>query len=235
MKNIIVTGASRGIGYETVIELSKDRQNKVLAISRSREGLAKLEKHCRQETDSGNVLVLPFDLTDGDFDNTLMPAIQERMDKIDVLIVNAGVLIHKPFEMMEEADFDNIFNTNVKSVFNLVKGLYFNFSENSHIVTIGSMGGFQGSVKFPGLSLYSASKGALAVLTECMAEEFKGRGIKVNCLALGSAQTEMLAQAFPGYNAPLSAGEMAAFIADFAVNGHRWFNGKVLPVSMTTP
>jgi short-subunit dehydrogenase len=235
MKNIIVTGASRGIGYETVLELSRDQNNKMLAISRSQEGLSKLERQCRQESGFGNVRILAFDLAKGDFDNSLMPAIQEYMDKIDVLVVNAGILVHKPFEMMEEADFDIIFNTNVKSVFNLVKSLYFNFSENSHIVTIGSMGGFQGSVKFPGLSLYSASKGALAILTECMAEEFKGRGIKVNCLALGSAQTEMLAEAFPGYNAPLSAGEMAGFIADFAITGHRWFNGKILPVSVTTP
>lgn len=235
MKNIIVTGASRGIGYETVLELSRDRHNRILAISRNREGLEKLEKQCMQATGFGNVLVLPFDLSGGNFDNTLMPEIQEHMDKIDVLIVNAGVLIHKPFEMMEEADFDIIFNTNVRSVFNLVKSLYFNFSENSHIVTIGSMGGFQGSVKFSGLSLYSASKGALAILTECMAEEFNGRGIKVNCLALGSAQTEMLAEAFPGYKAPLSAGEMAGFVADFAIRGHRWFNGKILPVSVATP
>ncbi len=235
MKNIIITGASRGIGFETALELSRDRQNKVFAIARNREGLKKLESHCRQETGFNNVKIFPFDLAEGDFDNALLPGIQEYMDKIDVLVVNAGALVHKPFEMMEEEDFDLIFNTNVKSVFNLVKCLYFNFADHSHIVTIGSMGGFQGSVKFPGLSLYSASKGALAVLTECLAEEFKGRGINVNCLALGSAQTEMLSEAFPGFQSPLSAGEMAAFIADFALRGHKWFNGKILPVSVTTP
>ena len=235
MKNIIITGASRGIGFETALELSRDRRNKVFAIARSREGLKKLENHCRQETGFDNVRIFPFDLVEGDFDSTLLHEIQEHMDKIDILVVNAGTLIHKPFEMMEEEDFDQIFNTNVKSVFNLVKCLYFNFADNSHILTIGSMGGFQGSVKFPGLSLYSASKGALAILTECLAEEFKGRGIRVNCLALGSARTEMMAEAFPGYHAPLSAGEMASFIADFALRGHRWFNGKILPVSVSTP
>ena len=106
---------------------------------------------------------------------------------------------------------------------------------NSHIVNIGSMGGFQGSAKFKGLSLYSAAKGAVAVLTESMAEEFKERGIKVNALALGAVQTEMLASAFPGYKAPLTAGQMAEFIADFALNGHKYFNGKILPVSLSTP
>jgi len=109
------------------------------------------------------------------------------------------------------------------------------FSENSHIVNIGSMGGYQGSAKFKGLSLYSSSKGALAILTECLAEELKDRKIFVNCLALGSAQTEMLSQAFPGYQAPLTAREMAEFIVDFSARGHRWFNGKVLPVSLSTP
>ena len=97
------------------------------------------------------------------------------------------------------------------------------------------MGGFQGSSKFPGLSLYSASKGAVAVLTEAMAEEFKDEGISVNCLALGAVQTEMLEEAFPGYKAPLSADEMGKYIAGFALTGNRYFNGKILPVSVSTP
>jgi NAD(P)-dependent dehydrogenase (short-subunit alcohol dehydrogenase family) len=164
-----------------------------------------------------------------------LPEILKRMNKIDILVNNAGLLIHKPFELMEEADFDQMFQANVKSAFKLTKCLFPYFSENAHIVNIGSMGGFQGSMKFPGLSLYSASKGALAILTECLAEEFKERKIKVNCLALGSAQTEMLDEAFPGYRAPLSAIEMATFITDFSLNGHRWFNGKILPVSVVTP
>jgi NAD(P)-dependent dehydrogenase (short-subunit alcohol dehydrogenase family) len=157
------------------------------------------------------------------------------MDKVDILVNNAGLLIHKPFELMEDNDFDRIFRANVKSIFNLTRYLLPIFSENAHIVNIGSMGGFQGSVKFPGLSLYSASKGAIAILTECLAEEFKERKIKVNCLALGSAQTEMLGEAFPGYRAPLSAEEMASFICDFSLHGHRWFNGKILPVAVSTP
>jgi NAD(P)-dependent dehydrogenase (short-subunit alcohol dehydrogenase family) len=157
------------------------------------------------------------------------------MKSVDILVNNAGLMIQKPFELMEESDFDLMFQANVKTAFNLTRHLLPYFPKNAHIVNIGSMGGFQGSAKFPGLSLYSASKGALAVLTECLAEELKGRHIKVNCLALGSAQTEMLDQAFPGYKAPLSAGEMAAFITEFALHGHQWFNGKILPVAISTP
>jgi NAD(P)-dependent dehydrogenase (short-subunit alcohol dehydrogenase family) len=83
--------------------------------------------------------------------------------------------------------------------------------------------------------LYSASKGAVAVLTEAMAEEFKEKQIRVNCLAYGAVQTEMLAEAFPGYKAPLLPDDMAAFVSDFALNGHHFFNGKILPVSLSTP
>jgi NAD(P)-dependent dehydrogenase (short-subunit alcohol dehydrogenase family) len=97
------------------------------------------------------------------------------------------------------------------------------------------MGGYQGSMKFPGLALYSASKGALAVMSECLAEEFKETGIKVNCLALGAAQTEMLKEAFPNYQPPLSAEEMASFVCDFALRGQSFFNGKILPVALTDP
>lgn len=233
--NIIVTGASRGIGFEAVKLFSGDVQNNVLAISRSIKGLDKLKQECLQVNGTDNVHVFPFDLQDGDYSNSLVPGILSKVDKIDILVNNAGLLINKPFELIEDSDYDRIFKTNVKSVFLLTKYLLPYFAENSHILNISSMGGYQGSVKFPGLSLYSASKGAVAILTECLAEELKSRHINVNCLALGSAQTEMLEEAFPGYRSPLSAGEMATFIVDFASNGHRWFNGKILPVSLTTP
>ena len=97
------------------------------------------------------------------------------------------------------------------------------------------MGGFQGSSKYRGLSYYSAAKAALSCLSECLAEEFREDGIIVNCLALGSVQTEMLEEAFPGYKAPVSAREMAELIADFAVKGSRFFNGKIIPVAFSNP
>jgi NAD(P)-dependent dehydrogenase (short-subunit alcohol dehydrogenase family) len=97
------------------------------------------------------------------------------------------------------------------------------------------MGGYQGASKFPGLSAYSSSKGALANLSECLAEEFKEDGIKVNCLALGAVQTEMLEAAFPGFQAPVSPVQMACHILNFAESGHTVYNGKVLPVSVSTP
>jgi NAD(P)-dependent dehydrogenase (short-subunit alcohol dehydrogenase family) len=233
--NIIVTGASRGIGFEATKIFANDPENNVLSIARGKEGLEKLLNECWNGNGLDNLSIIAFDLLKGDYKTVLMPLIIQKMQKVDILVNNAGLLINKPFEMMEDHDFDLMFQANVKTAFNLTMHLLPYFSENAHIVNIGSMGGFQGSVKFPGLSLYSASKGALAILTECMAEEFKSRHIKVNCLALGSAQTEMLEQAYPGYKSPLTAREMAEFIAEFAQTGHQWFNGKILPVAITTP
>ena len=104
-----------------------------------------------------------------------------------------------------------------------------------HVVNIGSMGGVQGSVKFPGLSAYSSSKAALANLTECLAEEYKETPIRFNCLALGSVNTEMLKDAFPGFEGSNEPNEMAKFIKEFALTGYKFYNGKVLPVATSTP
>ena len=178
---------------------------------------------------------MPFDLARQYPDDQLSDGIKVYFKEVDILINNAGLLINKPFVELDEKDFDAMFNINVRSVFRLSRLLLPLFNRNAHILNISSMGGVQGSAKFPGLSLYSSSKGALAILTECLAEELKDLDIKVNCLALGAVRTEMLEKAFPGYEAPLSAGEMGSYIADFALHGHKYFNGKILPVSVSTP
>ncbi|MDX9905825.1 MAG: SDR family oxidoreductase [Bacteroidales bacterium] len=233
--NIIVTGASRGIGYETVKQFAAAGQNKILAVSRNIAGLEALRRDCEREHAGSKIIPLAIDITGNEFESRVIREASENLGRVDILLNNAGALVNKPMEKLTDVDFNFMFNVNVKSVFLLIKSLLPYFRPGAHIVNISSMGGIQGSVKFNGLSLYSASKGALAVLTECMALELKDRGISVNCLALGAAQTEMLAEAFPGYQAPLSATEMAGFIADFSMNGHKWFNGKILPVALSTP
>jgi len=232
--NIIITGASQGIGFELVKIFSSQPGNKVLAIARNMDALQKLQLLCREEFGK-DIFILKQDLAAEGFQKTVTAVVVENLKTVDILVNNAGLLVKAPLEELSGEDFDRVFGLNVKSVFLLTQALIPYFNTPSHIVNIGSMGGFQGSVKFPGLSLYSASKGALATLTECLALELKDRRISVNCLALGSAQTEMLGKAFPGYRAPLSASEMASFIAGFALDGHRIFNGKILPVALSTP
>ena len=226
---ILITGASKGIGYELCKIILKEGIHNVIGISRSSESFNDpiFEKP--------NFTHLKLDLANTDFTDYLLPILRDKFGKIDIIINNAGLLINKPYGELTDEDFDAMFNVNVKSAFRLIRDLLPIINSKAHIINITSMGGFQGSSKFPGLSLYSSSKGALSILTECMAEELKEYEISVNALAMGAVQTEMLNNAFPGYKAPLSALEMAEFILDFAINGNKYFNGKILPVSISTP
>ncbi len=227
--NIIITGTGKGIGFETVKAFCDVSNNNIIAISRNIDQLNEIK------IKGENTFLFPISYDLSSINSDLKDEILSHFKTIDILINNAGLLINKPFEALTTSDFDQIFNINVKSVFQIVQMLVNYFSKNSHIINISSMGGFQGSSKFKGLSLYSASKGALNILTECMAEELADRNIKVNSLSLGSVNTEMLQQAFPGYEAQVQPKEMALYIKNFAETTHHFLNGKIIPVSLSTP
>jgi NAD(P)-dependent dehydrogenase (short-subunit alcohol dehydrogenase family) len=234
--NIIVTGASRGIGFELVRLMARDGNHRIVAVSRNAGRLERLKQ--RAESDPGEVLPVPFDLERlDDIRQSFLPLVQEHFNSLDILVNNAGLLINKGFEEIGLVDFQRSLAVNYLSPAMLIQGLLplLQKSEKPHVINISSMGGVQGSMKFTGLSSYSSSKAALGVLTECLAEEFKETRLRFNTLALGSVQTEMLSTAFPGYKAPLEATEMAAFIKDFAMRGGSYFNGKIIPVSLSTP
>jgi NAD(P)-dependent dehydrogenase (short-subunit alcohol dehydrogenase family) len=233
--NILLTGASSGVGFEAVLELILKSENKVIALARSADKLSRLLEIAKGLNPECTLFPVQFDLVNDDIEQGLKPFIAEKFGQIDVLINNAGNLEVKPFEQSSEVDFVEMLQSNFLNHVRLIQGLLPLMQSPSHIVNIGSMGGFQGSAKFAGLSAYSASKAALHNFTECLAEELKEKKISVNCLALGSAQTEMLEKAFPGYESPVMAFEMGKYIADFALTGHKFFNGKVLPVAVTTP
>ena len=235
MANIIITGASSGIGFEAVLDLTANKDNHVIALARSADKLRRLHEIASDlNYDGGKLYPAQFDIVYDDY-ATLIPFIQSKFDKVDILINNAGALINKPFLETSTEDFANMLQSNVLGHVNMIKNIVPLMTEGGHIVNISSMGGFQGSSKFAGLSAYSTSKGALATLTECLAEEFKDKGIKVNCLALGSSQTEMFEEAFPGLEAGTLAFEMGRYLAEFALNGSKYYNGKILPVANTTP
>ena len=233
--NILLTGASSGVGFEAVLELILNSENKVIALARSTDKLNRLLEIAKGLNPECNLFPVQFDLLNDDIEKELKPFIAQQFGQIDVLINNAGNLEVKPFAESSEVDFIEMLQSNFLNHVRLIQGLLPLMQSPSHIVNIGSMGGFQGSAKFAGLSAYSASKAALHNFTECLAEELKEKKISVNCLALGSAQTEMLEKAFPGYESPVMAFEMGKYIADFALTGHKFFNGKVLPVAVTTP
>ena len=233
--NYVITGASRGIGYDLALLLASDPGNRVLVLSRDATKLELLGRKLAEVPDAGYFSYLSYDLSRPD-SSALLSAVGQ-MGGVDVLINNAGTLVNKSFMELSDSDWRGVFDTNLFGPVDLIRTLVplLRQGRQSHILNISSMGGFQGSSKFKGLSAYSASKAALANLTECLAEELAEEGIAVNCLALGAVQTEMLAEAFPGYQAPLSSADMAGFIAYFATQGQRFFNGKILPVSLSTP
>ncbi|MFH6944210.1 SDR family NAD(P)-dependent oxidoreductase [Flavobacterium sp. FlaQc-50] len=225
MKNIIITGTSRGIGYELALQFA-NAGNKVLAISR------KVPKALLEHE---NVTCLSVDLSNESELYKVEDFLSSTWKKVDALVHNAGALLLKPFAETTQADFESIYKVNVFAVANLTRICLPFLGKGSHVVTISSIGGVRGSLKFAGLAAYSSSKGAVITLTELLAEEYKEQGISFNVLALGSVQTEMLQEAFPGYQAPISAEGMATYIYDFALNGNKYFNGKVLEVSSTNP
>jgi len=225
-KNIIITGTSRGIGFE-LVHLFASQGHNVLALSRNAQPVNNLH--------FDNISSFAFDLCEEEDYQKVDQFIKNEWKQVDILINNAGTLLNKPFAETTFKDFAKVYETNVFGVSEMTRIVLPYMKSDSHVVTISSMGGIQGSLKFPGLAAYSSSKGAVITLTELLAEEYKETGPQFNVLALGAVQTEMLKEAFPDYQAPTTALEMAKYIHNFALTGNKFYNGKALQVSNSTP
>jgi NAD(P)-dependent dehydrogenase (short-subunit alcohol dehydrogenase family) len=225
-KNIVITGTSRGIGYQLVALLTNAGHN-VLALSRDAAPVSGMG--------ISNCYCFSCDITEPKDIKRAATFVKDKWNHVDILINNSGCLVNKPFSTLKYEDFKASYEVNVFGAAMLTQALLPFMKKEGHVVNISSMGGVQGSAKFPGLAAYSSSKGAIITLTEVLAEEYKETGPSFNVLALGAVQTEMLEEAFPGYQAPLSAKEMANYIMDFSINGNKFYNGKVLEVSSSTP
>ena len=223
-KTIIVTGASRGIGHE-IVKIAEKKGHRVYSISRNIKALKDYSfKYPRQ-----------VDLANEDSIDKFSSEVKNDGVKVDALINNAGAFLNKPFEKISKKEFEYIFQVNVFGLSSITRKVLPIIDSKGHVVNITSMGGINGATKFTGLSAYSSSKGAVNILTELLAEEYKEKGPSFNALAFGAVQTEMLEEAFPGLKAPISAKEIADFILDFSLQGQKYFNGKIIPVSSTTP
>ncbi|MFD0932479.1 SDR family NAD(P)-dependent oxidoreductase [Psychroflexus salinarum] len=225
-KTIVITGTSRGIGFE-LVKLFAAEGHTVFALSRNDKPVKGLNLD--------NVFTFSCDLNKASEVSEVAASIKSQVESVDVLINNAGQFLKQEFKDTKMEDVKSVYETNVFSVFDLTHKLLPLMKESTHVVTISSMGGVQGSMKFPGLAAYSSSKAAVITLTELLAEEYKENGPSFNVLALGAVQTEMLEEAFPGLEAPISALDMAEYIKDFSENGQRFYNGKLLQVSSSTP
>ena len=223
-KTLIVTGTSRGIG-NSIVHLAVKQGYKVYALSRKIKSLPK----------TGLMHPLKVNLSDEKDLDSIAALLKSENVKVDALINNAGAFLNRPFLETSKEDFEKIYKVNVFGLTSITRKILPFITSDGHVLNISSMGGVDGSSKFPGLAAYSSSKGAVNILTELLSEEFKNKGPAFNALALGAVQTEMLEEAFPGLKAPLNADEMASYILNFAITGHRFFNGKILPVSLSTP
>ena len=223
MKNIWITGASRGIGYSTA-QLFLEKGHRVVILTRNTQAV------------EGLSALYPDTLYICTTDLLALEKSEYPDLPVDILINNAGALVNRPFSDITKEDLMKVYGTNVFGPIQLIQNLMPKFSSDAHIVNISSVGGVTGSVKFPGLSAYSSSKGAMTILTECLQAEFgDSTSWSFNCLALGAVQTEMLEEAFPGYVAPIDAAAMATYICGFALNNHRVMRGRVVEVAMSTP
>lgn len=230
---VVVTGASRGVGRATAKALVQGHGCTVVAVSRDREGLASLQEECGDG--AGTLEALPLDLaTTGGIEAVKRYLAGRRLHG---LMNNAGLLIKREWGEWTADDLQRLYllNASVPLLLSQALSPLLEGDPPGHIVNIGSMGGFQGSMKFPGLAAYSASKAALANTSECMAEELKDRGVRCNCICLGAVDTTMLRAAFPGYTAPVGPEKVGSYLSRFVLEGHNFFNGKVLPLALSTP
>lgn len=223
-KTILITGANNGIGFE-IAKTASSHGHKVIAVSRNINKLKSITA-----VDSYSV-----DITNDDLIQSFVNKLIQQNIKLDILINNAGLLVNSAFEETSNETFKDVFNVNFFGVVSITRSCLPLMTKKSHVVNISSMGGVQGSSKFSGLSAYSSSKGALITLTELLAEEYSESGPSFNVLALGAVQTEMLEKAFPGYQSNISAKKMASYILDFSISGHELYNGKIIPISLSTP
>jgi NAD(P)-dependent dehydrogenase (short-subunit alcohol dehydrogenase family) len=228
-KTIIVVGASRGIGLELVKRFAQDDSATIIALARN------INKMKEDYKPYSNVKPFHLDLSSETVRKDLT-SILDDYSSIDVMINNAGYLVNKPFLEISREDFKDSYNANAIGVMQSVQAALPKMKKNgAHVVSISTMGAFQGSAKFPGLAAYSTSKTAVVTMTELLSEEYKDDNIQFNCLCLGAVQTEMLEEAFPGYEAPLSADHMATYIYEFAMSANKFMNGKIIPLSLSTP
>ena len=235
--NIIITGASRGIGASLTKAFAAEGDHRIFIMSRNAENLNVVASECKELNPKAEVIPVVADLTVSSDLKSAVNKILASATAVDILINNAGYALRKPFDEFSDEEAELLMNTNFLSPAKLIKLLLPALlkSGDAHVVNISSMSGYQGSRKFSGMTFYGASKAALGVLTETLSEEYRGRGVSFNCLAIGAVQTEMFAEVFAGYEAPVSPEKIAEFIVEFALHAHHCLQGKIIPVSLSDP
>lgn len=186
-KNVVITGASTGIGFATAKAFIEKEAN-VLITSRSAENLQKAS----DKINSSNLKTVVSDTANFEGIAQLEKAVAESGNKIDVLFLNAGIAVFAPIEQVTEADFDDQFNTNVKGLFFTLQKLVPHLNDGASVIFTSSTVATAANL---GGSIYSATKGALNKIAQIAANELVGRKIRVNIVSPGPIKTEGLDKA----------------------------------------
>jgi NAD(P)-dependent dehydrogenase (short-subunit alcohol dehydrogenase family) len=229
-KTILITGASRGLGYALVEAFLSSTPYKVAAVSRNSGALSSLANNAAYKD---RLELIQADICNPP-DLEMIQDIVAGLPPLGVIIHNAGALLFKPFSEIAIDELRAVYEVNVFAPFMLTQKLL-PYMNATHVINISSVGGVEGSIKFPGLTAYSSSKAALNCLTEMWSEEFKDTDHSFNCLALGSVATEMFSEAFPGVPASSQPEEMASYIVNFAIEAPKVMRGKIISLSRSNP
>jgi 3-oxoacyl-[acyl-carrier protein] reductase len=187
-KNIIITGASRGIGRGIALAFAKEGANVAFTYSSSEVPAKELET----ELSAFGVTAKAFKSNAADFDASqqLVSDVLEIFDSIDVLINNAGITKDNLLMRISEEDFDNVIEVNLKSVFNMTKAVQRTMLKQRHgsLIHMSSVVGVKGNA---GQSNYAASKAGIIGFSKSIALELGSRNIRSNVIAPGFIETEM--------------------------------------------
>ena len=208
-----ITGGGSGIGYATAEHLLQHGCSVVICGRRATVIQTAIETLSNQYPDA-TISGIAADVGTPTGVACLFEHIRERHNRLDYLVNNASTLAVDAFESISIETAQTLINTNIMSALLCSQAAIplLKDSSNACIVNISSMGGIQGSVKFPGLSLYTMTKGAIISLTEALAVELKPQGIRVNALAPGAVDTDMLKQAGPHLRTETTPNDVAPSI-----------------------
>ena len=189
MKTAIVTGASRGIGRACALQLASDGYTVVVNYSRSRDEAEAVLAEIKSK--GGDGMTYQADVTDLEQVKAMVRDVDKAYGQIDVLVNNAGMVKDEYLLMLQKQTLDKCFDLNIKGYFYCAQQVALKMFRRKSGVII-NMSSVSGQIALAGQSVYSATKGAINSMTRVLAKELAVKGIRVNAVAPGFIETEMI-------------------------------------------